>query len=282
MESVMREEMNNEAVMPKKEGGLTGSTLKWIAIVTMFIDHFAAAYLTRILIQRGLLDLGTGTDQEAVMAFMQENGALYFGMLFMRIIGRIAFPIFCFLLVEGFLHTSNVKKYVTRLAIFALITEVPFNLALSGSPFFIQYQSVMVTLLLAMLMLCGVKWVEGKEWKKFVRAIACLAIVAAAAGAATLLQTDYKWSGVLCVAGIYYFSKQGKKVRGAFLGCAFLIMAGLMEVFALIGVAFIAFYNGKRGMKMKYFFYAFYPAHLFLLWLLSAIMGLGGINTMGM
>lgn len=280
MESVMREEMNNEAVKPQKEGGLTGSTLKWIAIVTMFIDHFAAAYLTRILIDRGYYDIMLGSDQDAMIAFSQANAVLILVMTLLRCVGRIAFPIFCFLLVEGFMHTSNVKKYVLRLALFAVVTEVPFNLAIAGSPFFMQYQSVMVTLLIAMLMLCGLKWVEGKEWKKPVNAVACLAVVAAAAAVALLLKTDYDWSGVLCIAGMYYFSKQGKKVRGAFLGCAFLIMANIMEIFALIGVAFIAFYNGKRGMKMKYFFYAFYPMHLFLLWLLCALLGMGGINTM--
>lgn len=276
----MREEMNNEAVKPQKEGGLTGSTLKWIAIVTMFIDHFAAAYLTRILIDRGYYDIMLGSDQDAMIAFSQANAVLILVMTLLRCVGRIAFPIFCFLLVEGFMHTSNVKKYVLRLALFAVVTEVPFNLAIAGSPFFMQYQSVMVTLLIAMLMLCGLKWVEGKEWKKPVNAVACLAVVAAAAAVALLLKTDYDWSGVLCIAGMYYFSKQGKKVRGAFLGCAFLIMANIMEIFALIGVAFIAFYNGKRGMKMKYFFYAFYPVHLFLLWLLCALLGMGGINTM--
>ena len=76
MESVMREEMNNEAVKPQKEGGLTGSTLKWIAIVTMFIDHFAAAYLTRILIDRGYYDIMLGSDQDAMIAFSQANAVL--------------------------------------------------------------------------------------------------------------------------------------------------------------------------------------------------------------
>ena len=280
MESVVREEMSNEAVMPEKKGGLTGSTLKWIAIVTMFIDHFAATYLTRILIGRGYYEIMLGTDMNAMIAFSQQNAALILGMTLMRFVGRVAFPIFCFLLVEGFLHTSNVKKYLLRLAIFAVITEVPFNLALSGSAFYLDYQSVMVTLLIAMLMLCGVKWVETREWKKIFRVLACIAIVAAASAVAVLLKTDYTWSGVLCVAGMYYLGKKGMKVRGALLGCAFLIMAGLMEIFALVGVAFIALYNGKRGMKMKYFFYAFYPVHLFLLWLLCAVLGMGGINTM--
>lgn len=280
MESVMREEMNNVVETPKKKGGITGSTLKWIAIVTMLIDHIAATVLTRMLIDKGYYDIMLGTDMEAMIQFSQQNVGVLLTMELMRIVGRVAFPIFCFLLVEGFLHTSNIKKYLLRLAAFAVITEVPFDLAIAGMPFCVAYQSVMVTLLIAMLMLCGIKWVEEKGWKKFVRVIACLAIVAAAAGVAKLLHTDYDWSGVLCVAGMYYLGKKGMKVRGAFLGCAFLIMANLIEVFALIGVAFIAFYNGERGMKMKYFFYAFYPAHLLILWIICALMGLGSINTL--
>lgn len=280
MESVMREEMNNVVETPKKKGGITGSTLKWIAIVTMLIDHIAATVLTRMLIDKGYYDIMLGTDMEAMYAFSAENALLILGMTLMRCVGRIAFPIFCFLLVEGFLHTSNIKKYLLRLALFALITEVPFDLAIAGMPFSMAYQSVMLTLLIAMLMLCGIKWVEGREWQKAVRAIACLGIVAVAAAVAIILRTDYTWSGVLCIAGMYYLGKKGKKVRGAFLGCAFLIMGGLMEVLALIGVAFIALYNGERGMKMKYFFYAFYPAHLLILWIICALLGLGSINTL--
>lgn len=280
MESVTREVVNSEVFTPKKKSGITGSTLKWIAIVTMLIDHIAAVVLTRMLISRGYFDAVLSGNADVISQFYQQNGVLTLANELMRYVGRIAFPIFCFLLVEGFLHTSNVKKYLLRLAAFAVITEVPFNLALSGLPFHLGHQSVMLTLFLAMLMLCGFKWVEGKEWKKPARVIACLAIAAAAAGAAELLKTDYSWSGVLCIAGMYYFGKQGKKVRGAFLGCAFLIMGGIIEVFALIGVAFIGLYNGERGMKMKYFFYAFYPAHLLILWVICALMGMGGINTL--
>ena len=282
MESVVREEMNNVVETPKKKGGITGSTLKWIAIVTMLIDHIAATVLTRMLIDRGYYDIMFGDDMNAMVQFSQANAGLILVMTLMRCVGRIAFPIFCFLLVEGFLHTSNVKKYLLRLAAFTVVTEIPFNLAIAGSPFFLEYQSVMVTLLIAMLMLCGFKWVEGTEWKNALKIVACLGIAVVASGAAVLLKTDYSWSGVLCIAGMYYLGKQGKKVRGAFLGCAFLIMAGLMEVIALIGVAFIAFYNGERGMKMKYFFYAFYPAHLFILWVICALLGLGSINTLTM
>ena len=90
--------------------GISGSTLKMIAIVTMVIDHIGAAVLARLLMVNGLGELDQ-TNADAIMQWLSANGALYWTYTIMRMIGRVAFPIFCFLLVEGFLHTHDVKKY---------------------------------------------------------------------------------------------------------------------------------------------------------------------------
>ncbi|MER1991151.1 MAG: TraX family protein, partial [Aerococcus urinaeequi] len=100
-----------------KQGGLSGSTLKWIAMVTMIIDHMGAAILLPLLNSGQLETFDYSLAYTAYTSF--------------RLIGRIAFPIFCFLLVEGFFYTSNKQKYAIRLGIFALISEIPFNLAIS-------------------------------------------------------------------------------------------------------------------------------------------------------
>ena len=94
--------------------GLTGSTLKIIAMASMLIDHVAAILMTRMYITGGL------------------SYELYNVILILRLVGRIAFPIYCFLLVEGFTRTKDVRKYLLRMLAFALITEIPFDLALTG------------------------------------------------------------------------------------------------------------------------------------------------------
>ena len=91
--------------------GISGSTLKIIAIITMLIDHIGAVVIAPVMIQR------SGN------LYMEDD--LYGIYSLLRTIGRIAFPIFCFLLVEGFVHTRNVKRYAIRLGLFAIISEIP-------------------------------------------------------------------------------------------------------------------------------------------------------------
>lgn len=132
-----------EAVSEGK--GITGSTLKMIAIITMFIDHTAAVILERML-------------------YMQRfsSQTAYTVYIIMRLVGRLGFPIFCFLLIEGFCHTRNVKKYACRLFLFALLSEIPFDLGFRGSIFYRQYQNVFFTLLIGLIVLAGFRLVEEK------------------------------------------------------------------------------------------------------------------------
>ena len=106
--------------------GLSASVLKWIAVVTMLIDHFAAA------------------------VYWQLDGKEYEIYRILRYIGRIAFPIYCFLLVEGFFYTHNVKKYIGRCLVFALLSEIPFNMAIFGKVWYPQGQNVYFTLTLGL------------------------------------------------------------------------------------------------------------------------------------
>ena len=103
--------------------GLTGNTLKLIAIFTMLIDHIGAA-----VIEAGIL---SSNDMARMMAILETERGMqwYLADIVLRLIGRLAFPIFCFLLVEGFTHTGNEAKYARNLLLFALISEIPFDLA---------------------------------------------------------------------------------------------------------------------------------------------------------
>lgn len=235
--------------------GVSGSTLKLIAVVTMLIDHIAAAVLARLLIT------GQGTP-----ALYQ----IYFGM---RDIGRIAFPIYCFLLVEGFDHTRDRKKYALRLLLFALVSEVPFDLAFSGTPLEFGYQNVFFTLLIGLLTIMAFDAVfEKNEWHTAVRAVLMAVIALGGMGLAYLMHTDYDAKGVMVILVLYLT----RKIRGL------QILAGCLafcwwELPAIVAFIPIAFYNGKRGLNIKYLFYAFYPVHLLILYLICLGMGNAGI-----
>ena len=235
--------------------GLSGSALKCIAIITMFIDHIGAAVLARLLI--------AGVDGEF----------LYPAYVTTRTIGRIAFPIFCFLLVEGFEHTKNRKKYALRLLAFALISEVPFDLAFSSSVVEVSYQNVFFTLFIGLMTMMAFQTVEGKaEWHPIVRGAALAVILFAGMGLAYLMQTDYDAKGVMCIMALYVF----RKMRGPQIlaGC---LAFGWWEPEALVAFIPIAFYNGKRGWNIKYIFYVFYPLHLLVLYFVCVWMGIAGI-----
>lgn len=124
--------------------GLSGTALKYIACTTMLIDHIGASCLEAGIL-RPALDAGAlSTDALASDPLYLLDGVL-------RFTGRLAFPIFCFLLVEGFVHTHDVRRYVRRLLLFGLISEVPFDLAFFRTPFDPSQQNVYWTLAFGVL-----------------------------------------------------------------------------------------------------------------------------------
>lgn len=345
------EPTNEAAVMTAEstEGkkGIPGSTLKIIAIVTMFIDHFAAVILDSYLMKHGMAEINATnvTDQAAIQAaadWMAQYGTIYYIDMFMRCIGRLAFPIFIFLLVEGFVHTHNRFKYALRLFIFALVSEIPFNLAFTGyalhEPETFGFQSVFWTLLAGFLFMWYANFIEEKETPQIAKMLLtgaslilggftgtrCLGLVdmvvvgmvkapssasfavkfaitvvgllilyivwsskkgkEKALELGTILtglfvlmlaadygNTDYGAWGVLAIAFAYFFkgTNKGKIIAPVVI----LTIMQFVEAFAFFDVLFIKNYNGKRGLKLKYFFYAFYPLHLLLFYMISWFMG---------
>lgn len=258
--------------------GISSAILKNIAVVTMLIDHIGAVIVIRLLIQNGLYEaMGS---QETYNAWMGQYGGMYGIYMAMRVIGRFAFPIYCFLLVEGFQKTHDVKKYLGRMFLFALISEVPFDLALSGKAWYIEYQNVFFTLFLGLLVITGLHLVEqrlaGTEtWRKLVRVGLDAVIIVAGCALALILRTDYNFKGVMAIVVLYLFRNRKKAQVWAGV-IVFLLMDGL-EMIAALSFILIWFYNGTRGKQNKYFFYFFYPIHLLLLWLICVAMGIAGI-----
>lgn len=220
-------------------------------------------------------------------------GTIVPGNDWLTCIGRLAYPIFAFMIVEGYCHTKNLKKYVLRLLIFALISEIPFNLVTGGMPFNPGHQNVLWTFLIAI----GVIWLNERAAKKgrrlWLRILIAVGTVAAGALIGLLTMVDYYHVGVLTVLVFYFF--RGRKwwcylgqlaclvflnfeMLGGF-GYVFNIF-GREVFFARQGLAVLALipiwlYRGKQGYYnkvMKYVYYVFYPAHLLLLGLIALVL----------
>lgn len=228
-----------------KKWGLPQEWLKLIACVTMLIDHVGAALLPQYII--------------------------------LRVIGRIAFPIYCFLLAEGVAYTKNPRRYGLRLGIGAVLSEIPFDLALFGA-MTLRYQSVMITLLLGFVMAECMKRVK-KEYCKILLTIPF-------AVAAEWLCTDYGAWGVGLIAMFVLTRNAPHKLVAQTVGMAaicclmdsyVMTIWGLrvpIEMFALASMVLIALYSGQklsRSRTLQWGFYLFYPVHLTVLWILCSL-----------
>lgn len=251
---------------------MTALILKVIACITMLIDHIG--YCTP-------------------------------GATWMRIIGRLAFPIYVFLLTEGYCHTSNRLRYGLRLLLFAVLAQVPFGLMVVKDPFYPE-GSVMVTLLLSYLSVWLIDTFRGRK-------LLCLLSWMLVLGLCYVMHLewipcDYGARGVLLALAFYWlypWTKQGNRIFRSLvlLAAAFcavfyqqiwvytrvllnmiqgkpylvgeLSSWTCLQAFSLLSIPLILMYNGKRGWApeskagrkaMQYAFYAFYPIHMLILY----------------
>lgn len=214
--------------------------LKWIAVITMFIDHF-----------------GMGIIEKCYYPQMKQLDDV------LRGIGRLAFPIYCFLLVEGYTHTHSRWKYLRNLGILALISEIPFdylNHFSFGMSF--SHQNVFFTLFLGMVVMMISGKIEEKGWEEaglLLEIVVCIGI----GYIAEILKSDYKAWGVILIFLIYICRNKPRWVL-CLVGALY-ICTWKSEIPGIISFVLILFCNGKRTTKInKYVFYSFYPAHLAL------------------
>ena len=212
--------------------------LKIIALLTMIIDHYGAIFHPNIIIY--------------------------------RIIGRLAFPIYCFLLVEGYTHTSNIKKYTTRLLIFALISEIPFDLAFFGEIGFV-HQNIFFTLFIG---LAAIYLIENKDEKyKFDKTL----VIVAATVLATILRTDYQFIGIVYILSFYFTRNLPKTKRFSTIALIMILTnlsAGWLQQFSVLALVAVYFYNNQPGVKNKLLqigFYIAYPLHLLIFHLINIL-----------
>ena len=233
-------------LIPSKYRCLSGSALKLLALITMVIDHTASVLLRDSAV--------------VLLSFGSKSLSLYQAM---RTIGRLAFPLYAFLLVEGFQHTRDRRKYGFRLLAFALISEIPWNLEHSGTWTYAS-QNVFFTLFLGFLGLCLTERLAERgsaSWKPAGALIGLFLV-------SVLLRADYGCTGFGFIL-LLYLLRQTPLFRAV-------VGAGYLSSTWKAGIAFIpiSLYNGKRGFiqsrTLGLVFYAVYPLHILLLYFIKA------------
>lgn len=245
-----------------KKKFFSNSSLKIIAICAMLIDHFGAIILENVFIMKA--PYSYFSDRQ--FTFLLNSSS------WTNIIGDLAFPIFCFLLVEGFIHTSNLKRYFFSLLIIAFLSEPIYDWSLTNSWMNLDQQNVLFTLLSGLGMLVLLKRTKN-NW-----ALSIL-IVSVTATLSYLTHLDGWYFGIGLIA-IFYLLRQ--KALKYLLAAIFMYLCGLNFTLnglldpyflsSLTTLLILFFYNGKRGLSLKYTFYIFYPLHLLILKLVGLLL----------
>lgn len=224
---------------PVKKLTLSGNELKIIACISMFLDHFAKVFQNEL---------------SPALFFVLDN-----------IVGRLAFPLFCLLLAEGYFHTGNLRRYLLRIALLALVSEIPFDLAMSDQVLDPGWQNTVFTLLLGLMMFCVLDLVRRKTSPGRLPAVLLqMLTIAAFAASAWALRTDYDIFGIGALACFYYLN--GRIYRNPVTADLWACFCLFQEPASFLSLLPAAFYDRTRGRAgMKYFFYVFYPLHLLLL-----------------
>ena len=229
----------------KKYQILDGTMMKIIAMISMVFDHTGDIFMP--------------------------------GVMWPRMIGRLAMPLFSFCITEGYAHTYDRKKYLLRIGIFALISEIPFDLAFEGKIGF-GHQNIMLTYFLSIIGLMLYDRIRGTEdpeaehipaWKTILGVLAVMGI----AVLSLLLRADYTLFVVISVLLFYALRRKHPLIRSG-AGVAFLALTRTIGYYCTTGLSLIplAMYNGKRGKGLKWLFYVFYPGHLLMLALIRSIL----------
>ena len=188
--------------------GLSCAALKWIAMITMLIDHIGA-----VVMEYGLYYQGGAAPFRRLLA--TGNGQwLYVLQRLMRMIGRPSFLLYSFLLVEGFIHTRSRKRYALQMFLFALISEIPFDLATTNRWFYLGYQNVFFEFLIGLAVLTGMEQAQIRGKTPLAVESGKILSVALGCMAAVLIQCDYDYIGIIIIAAFYEFheSRSGRSL----------------------------------------------------------------------
>lgn len=225
---------------------MNSKQMKYIAIVSMVIDHIGAVFFPDLIV--------------------------------LRIIGRLAFPIFVFLVVQGLFHTASVQKYAARLLTFALVAEIPYDLCLFGRITW-QQQNVLFTLFLGLIMINYIYYLDRQE-KQTVRSLLQRVLVLAVVFmAAVLLNVEYGVFGLLLMLLLYLFVRHQLSnywlvaIAGYVVAFSLIFTDYQLQIFSVLSLVWIGLYNPEAVKFNKYIYYCFYPVHLLLLYAASSRLG---------
>lgn len=238
-----------------KKCRLSQESLKIIACVTMLIDHIGAVVVPQFF--------GIGPSE-----------MLWYAYKGLRLIGRLAFPIYCFLLAEGAFHTRSRKGYALRLLLGLVLSEIPFDLLFFGE-LTLAHQSVMVTLLLGFLYAVAMNYMPSQGYR--------IVLLLPFAMLAELLNADYGGWGVAMI-GLFVITREAPQkfwLQAMGLGVISWMIGGMtitigpipipIQVFSVAAMGLIALYDGSKrtvNIWVRRGFYLFYPVHLALLYLI--------------
>ena len=237
----------------KKIWGLNQTQLKFIAILSMLVDHLVYG-IFEVGLYQNIINAANITIGGSYVTGEMMDKIHFFGRI---VIGRIAFPFFCFFIVQGFMHTRNRMKYALRLFIFAFISEVPFDLVSSNTIFDPNYQNVFFTLFLGLAALIIIEKFANQPFIRIAGVLLCIF-------AAKFLRTDYDIFGVILIILMYFV--RFNKFQNLMVGMSTRFFYGFY--YQMTAFVLMYLYNGERGKGFKYFFYAFYPVHLLLIYFL--------------
>lgn len=189
-------------------------------------------------------------------------------------IGRISFPIFAFMIVEGYFKTKNIKNYVFRLFIFALISEIPFNLMVNNSIFYLEKQNVLWTFLIGIGLIWIIEKTKNKQW--IIRELIFCLIFWLSILLGITIKADYGFIGIFTLLIFYFFRKKDYLSFSIQLLLLYILNVIIMnklysapqQSFALLSLIPIWLYDGRQGYYnnyIKYIYYSFYPLHLIIL-----------------
>lgn len=242
---------------------ITADGLKLFACAAMLLGSIGL-----VVVENGLIGIGQYTQETLSKAMETDTKLMTMAGIgsVLQLIGGLAVPVFAFLLVEGFLQTSDYKRYLLRMAAFALLSEIPYDLAAGQKAFDFSSQNALVTMTVCLLMLGLLRLLRehaGSGLAAFLQGIVVLGAVAWV----TFLRAEYGLCMVLLAAVFYLFYTKNvlKTVLGAVI--SLLYVTGPLSFYG------IWCYNGKRTDRLpKYAYYLFYPLHLLVLGLIAAIL----------
>ena len=228
---------------------LSNFDLKLIAIITMTIDHIAIVFET---------------------SFYN----------FLRAVGRLSFPIFAFLLTEGYVHTKSFGKYFLRLLVLAFVSEVIYDYVFFDSFFYLDSNNIFFTLTLGLLTILlldkskeiVITHIKDKLDANIILFFISTLIIVIMGFISIICNFSYGMLGILMISFFYLF-KENFPLIVISITLSTLVVGEVMQYFSLFSLILIYFYNKKLGKKSKLFFYLYYPVHILVLGIIRTIVG---------